>query len=98
MISELTIGLSEDAIDPQQGGEPRLGKLIQGAGSTSFGCDRGVVDAVVVPSRSLPQAASRMPSASGVIKVFANLTKSLLVRVGNTRSMGSGRAQDRRGA
>ena len=45
MISELTIGLSEDAIDPQQGGEPRLGKLIQGAGSTSFGCDRGVVDA-----------------------------------------------------
>jgi ribonuclease T2 len=45
MISELTIGLSEDAIDPQQGSEPRLGKLIQGAGSTSFGCDRGVVDA-----------------------------------------------------
>lgn len=45
MISELTIGLSEDAIDPQQGGDPRLGKLIQGAGSTSFGCDRGVVDA-----------------------------------------------------
>ncbi|SCB08956.1 ribonuclease T2 family protein [Rhizobium hainanense] len=45
MISELTIGLSEDAIDPLQGNEPRLGKLIQGAGSTSFGCDRGVVDA-----------------------------------------------------
>ncbi|MDK4701171.1 ribonuclease [Rhizobium sp. CNPSo 4062] len=45
MISELTIGLSEDAIDPQQGSEPRLAKLIQGAGSTSFGCDRGVVDA-----------------------------------------------------
>lgn len=45
MISELTIGLSEDAIDPQQGSDPRLGKLIQGAGSTSFGCDRGVVDA-----------------------------------------------------
>ena len=44
MISELTIGLSEDAIDPQQGSEPRLAKLIQGAGSTSFGCDRGVVD------------------------------------------------------
>ncbi|GES45879.1 ribonuclease [Rhizobium dioscoreae] len=45
MISELTIGLSEDAIDPQQGSELRLAKLIQGAGSTSFGCDRGVVDA-----------------------------------------------------
>ncbi|MBN8952211.1 MAG: ribonuclease [Rhizobium sp. 60-20] len=45
MISELTIGLSEDAIDPPQGNEPRLAKLIQGAGSTSFGCDRGVVDA-----------------------------------------------------
>ncbi|ASW07058.1 ribonuclease [Rhizobium sp. 11515TR] len=45
MISELTIGLSEDAIDPQQGNEPRLAKLIQGAGSTAFGCDRGVVDA-----------------------------------------------------
>jgi hypothetical protein len=52
----------------------------------------GVVDAVVVPPLSLPQAASRMPSASGVIKVFANLTRNLLVRVGNTRSMGSGRA------
>jgi hypothetical protein len=41
----------------------------------------GVVDAVVVPSLPLPlplplpQAASRMPSASGVIKVFANLTR-----------------------
>ena len=45
MISELTIGLSEDALDQQQGNEPRLAKLIQGAGSTSFGCDRGVVDA-----------------------------------------------------
>ncbi len=45
VISELTIGLSEDAIDPQQSSEPRLAKLIQGAGSTSFGCDRGVVDA-----------------------------------------------------
>ncbi|KQV51481.1 hypothetical protein ASC93_09205 [Massilia sp. Root335] len=47
----------------------------------------GVVAAVVVRLLSLPQAASRMPSASGVIKVFANLTRSLLVRVGNTRSM-----------
>ncbi|GAC1040603.1 ribonuclease T2 family protein [Rhizobium sp. No.120] len=45
MISELTIGLSEDAIDPPQSNEPRLAKLIQGAGSTAFGCDRGVVDA-----------------------------------------------------
>ncbi|PST19255.1 ribonuclease [Rhizobium sp. JAB6] len=45
VISELTIGLSEDAISPQQGSEPRLAKLIQGAGSTSFGCDRGMVDA-----------------------------------------------------
>ncbi|AYG66706.1 MULTISPECIES: ribonuclease [unclassified Rhizobium] len=45
MISELTIGLSEDAIEPQQGNEPRLAKLIQSAGSTAFGCDRGVVDA-----------------------------------------------------
>jgi hypothetical protein len=40
----------------------------------------GVVDAVVVPpSLSLPQAASRMPSASGVMKVVANLTRDLLV-------------------
>ena len=45
MISELTIGLSEDAIDPPQSNEPRLAKLIQGAGRTAFGCDRGVVDA-----------------------------------------------------
>ncbi|EEF21817.1 conserved hypothetical protein, partial [Ricinus communis] len=40
----------------------------------------GVVAAAAVPpSLSLPQAASRMPSASGVIKVVANLTKNLLV-------------------
>ncbi|MDL2408369.1 ribonuclease [Rhizobium calliandrae] len=45
VISELTIGLSGDAIQPSQGGEPRLEQLIQGAGSTSFGCDRGLVDA-----------------------------------------------------
>ena len=38
----------------------------------------GVVDAVVVPPL-LPQAASRMPSASGVMKVVANLTRDLLV-------------------
>lgn len=44
MISELTIGLSEDAVAPSEGG-PRLEALIQGAGNTSFGCDQGVVDA-----------------------------------------------------
>ncbi|MFT4184733.1 MAG: ribonuclease [Rhizobium sp.] len=45
VISELTIGLSEDALDSSQGNQPRLEQLIQGAGRTSFGCDRGVVDA-----------------------------------------------------
>ncbi|HEY0121115.1 MAG TPA: ribonuclease, partial [Rhizobium sp.] len=45
VISELTIGLSEDAVQPSQGNEPRLAELIQGAGRTSFGCDQGVVDA-----------------------------------------------------
>jgi ribonuclease T2 len=45
VISELTIGLSEDAIRPSQDGGPRLEQLIQNAGSTSFGCDQGVVDA-----------------------------------------------------
>jgi ribonuclease T2 len=42
VISELTIGLSGDAMsDPQAG----LGGLIQGAGRTSFGCNEGIVDA-----------------------------------------------------
>lgn len=45
VISELTIGLSEDAIQPAPGNEPRLAELIQSAGRTSFGCDQGVVDA-----------------------------------------------------
>jgi ribonuclease T2 len=44
VISELTIGLSQDAVLPQAK-EKRLGGLIQGAGSTSFGCDEGLVDA-----------------------------------------------------
>lgn len=43
VISELTIGLSEDAVAP--GSADNLGTLIQGAGRTSFGCDQGVVDA-----------------------------------------------------
>ena len=42
VISELTIGLSEDAT----GGKGKdLGDLIQGAGRTSFGCNEGIVDA-----------------------------------------------------
>ena len=45
VISELTIGLSEDAIQPSPEGEPRLEQLIQSAGKTSFGCDQGLVDA-----------------------------------------------------
>ncbi|PZM13665.1 ribonuclease [Rhizobium tubonense] len=45
VISELTIGLSEDAIEPNLSG-PRLEALIQDAGSTKFGCDQGVVQAV----------------------------------------------------
>jgi ribonuclease T2 len=45
VISELTIGLSEDAIEPDPSG-PRLEALIQNAGSTKFGCDEGVVQAV----------------------------------------------------
>lgn len=45
VISELTIGLSEDAIEPNPSG-PRLEALIQDAGSTKFGCDQGVVQAV----------------------------------------------------
>ncbi|KAA0700358.1 ribonuclease [Neorhizobium sp. P12A] len=44
VISEITIGLSADATQPSSGG-PRLGKLIQEAGRTSFGCNQGVVDA-----------------------------------------------------
>lgn len=43
VISELTIGLSEDAAAP--GSTADLRTLIQGAGRTSFGCDQGVVDA-----------------------------------------------------
>ena len=43
MISEITIGLSGDAT--ASGGGARLGRLIQGAGRTSFGCNEGVVDA-----------------------------------------------------
>lgn len=42
VISELTIGLSEDATS---NGETSLRDLIQGAGRTSFGCNKGVVDA-----------------------------------------------------
>ena len=45
VISELTIGLSQDAIQPGQTG-PRLAKLIQRAGTTSFGCNQGTVAAV----------------------------------------------------
>ncbi|MGA1802599.1 ribonuclease T2 family protein [Rhizobium sp. HT1-10] len=45
VISELTIGLSQDAVSPSTSG-PRLAKLIQGAGSTDFGCDEGLVQAV----------------------------------------------------
>ncbi|MEK1895672.1 MAG: ribonuclease [Rhizobium sp.] len=42
VISELTIGLSQDATSDD---EASLRDLIQGAGRTSFGCDEGVVDA-----------------------------------------------------
>ncbi|MDP9809653.1 ribonuclease T2 [Rhizobium tibeticum] len=42
LISELTIGLSENATSDD---EASLRDLIQGAGRTSFGCDEGVVDA-----------------------------------------------------
>jgi ribonuclease T2 len=45
VISEITIGLSQDAVLPDRGGA-RLGKLIQGAGSTQFGCNEGLVQAV----------------------------------------------------
>lgn len=45
VISELTIGLSQDAVSPGQSG-PRLKDLIQGAGGTSFGCNAGLVQAV----------------------------------------------------
>ncbi len=41
VISELTIGLSEDATSD----DASLRDLIQGAGRTSFGCNEGVVDA-----------------------------------------------------
>ncbi|EGE61646.1 putative enterobacter ribonuclease protein [Rhizobium etli CNPAF512] len=44
MISELTIGLSQDA-GTASAKSGALGDLIQGAGKTSFGCDEGVVDA-----------------------------------------------------
>jgi ribonuclease T2 len=44
VISEITIGLSADATAGSGTGQ-RLGKLIQAAGRTSFGCDQGVVDA-----------------------------------------------------
>ncbi|CAN7376500.1 ribonuclease T2 family protein [Rhizobium sp. LjRoot258] len=42
VISELTIGLSQDATSDDKAS---LRDLIQGAGRTSFGCDEGVVDA-----------------------------------------------------
>jgi ribonuclease T2 len=42
VISELTIGLSEDATTDAQAG---LGDLIQAAGRTQFGCNEGMVDA-----------------------------------------------------
>jgi ribonuclease T2 len=42
VISEITIGLSEDATTSARAG---LGDLIQGAGRTSFGCNEGIVDA-----------------------------------------------------
>lgn len=45
VISELTIGLSQDAIQPGQSG-PRLARLIQSAGTTQFGCNAGTVAAV----------------------------------------------------
>ncbi|MET0748228.1 MAG: ribonuclease [Rhizobium sp.] len=45
VISEITIGLSEDAVLPGASG-PRLKDLIQGAGGTSFGCPAGLVQAV----------------------------------------------------
>jgi ribonuclease T2 len=45
VISELTIGLSADAIETDPTG-PRLEALIQDAGRTKFGCDQGVVQAV----------------------------------------------------
>jgi ribonuclease T2 len=44
VITELTIGLSLDATATGQTG-PQLERLIQGAGRTSFGCDKGVVEA-----------------------------------------------------
>lgn len=45
VISELTIGLSADAVAPSAS-TARLGNLIQSAGRTSFGCNEGVVSAV----------------------------------------------------
>ena len=45
VISELTIGLSQETVSPAGSG-PRLGTLIQGAGSTAFGCAEGLVQAV----------------------------------------------------
>jgi ribonuclease T2 len=42
VISELTIGLSEEATTDDGAS---LGDLIQGAGRTSFGCNEGIVDA-----------------------------------------------------
>jgi ribonuclease T2 len=42
VISELTIGLSQDATTEVGA---NLGDLIQGAGRTSFGCNEGIVDA-----------------------------------------------------
>ncbi|QFY60679.1 ribonuclease [Rhizobium grahamii] len=42
VISELTIGLSEEATGDEK---KSLGDLIQGAGRTSFGCNEGIVDA-----------------------------------------------------
>ncbi|MBB3655338.1 ribonuclease T2 [Rhizobium sp. BK650] len=44
VISELTIGLSQDAVSASAK-EKGLSGLIQGAGQTSFGCDEGLVDA-----------------------------------------------------
>ncbi|TCL74960.1 hypothetical protein EV286_102524 [Rhizobium sp. BK251] len=44
IISELTIGLSADALSAKADG-PRLATLMQGAGSTRFGCNEGIVDA-----------------------------------------------------
>lgn len=45
VISELTIGLSEDAVQQGSSG-PQLAGLIQGAGHTSFGCNAGKVATV----------------------------------------------------